>query len=162
MLKYIILAIIIVFGFILIPRFLQSSPDFIKNKTGPAKEIAVPLPTAQDTIRAFFNLINEQRGQEALKMMTDEMKGEEDTEKVWLAHFEAIERVEVVKITPYDEQNWDNNTQTYQAILNVTVSEDAKNLPIPYYGWGENPNLRWISLERQNSTWHIAAIATGF
>lgn len=162
MLKYLLLAIIIVFGIVLIPRYLLSSPDLVEDKTEPVKNIAVPLPTAQDTIQVFFNLINEQKGEEAIGMMTENMKGEDDTKKVWLAHFKAIKGLEVVEITPYDEQSWDDNTRVYQISLNVTVSEEAKDEPIPYYGWGENPNLRWISLERQNSTWQIAAIATGF
>jgi len=46
--------------------------------------------------------------------------------------------------------------------LEVYVSSDAKDAPIPYYGWGDNPNIRWVVLEKDSDgSWKISALATG-
>jgi len=47
----------------------------------------------------------------------------------------------------------------FSTIAYVTTS---KNAPIPYYGWHDNPNVRWITLEKNSDGfWEIASLATG-
>ena len=65
-------------------------------------------------------------------------------------------------IKPFDADNWTEDSQLYQVTLEIYVSSDAANAPIPYYGYVDNPNTRFISLTKNEAgIWQIATIATG-
>lgn len=123
--------------------------------------VNVPLPSEKDIIRNFFQLINERKIPEAITMMSDEMIGDDPTKQTWGVHFNAIKSINIQKIEPSMQENWETNRHTYKVTLEAYVSSDAANAPIPYYGWGDNPNIRWVSITKEDNLWKIAEIATG-
>lgn len=76
-------------------------------------------------------------------------------------HFNAIKSVAVQKIEPSIKENWTDNRHTYKVTLEIYISSDAASAPIPYYGWGDNPNIRWVSITKESGLWKIAELATG-
>ena len=110
----------------------------------------VSLPSDEDIVRLFFNLINEKRIPEAIYMMTDEMIGDDSSKQAWGVQFNEIQSVGVQNIEPFNPEQWTDTKEIFKVTLEVYVSSDAKDAPIPYYGWGDNPNIRWVVLEKDS------------
>ena len=123
---------------------------------------SVPLPSAQYIVELFFRLINEHKISEAIDLMTPEMIGDGNSKQTWEAHFDAIKSINIQEIEQYDQENWTSNTRAFKVTLEAYVSSSAENAPIPYYGWHDNPNVRWITLEKNSEGfWQITSLATG-
>jgi len=57
---------------------------------------------------------------------------------------------------------FNNLKKVFKVTLETYISSEAKDAPIPYYGWQDNPNIRWVSVEKDAiCLWKIAALATG-
>lgn len=128
----------------------------------PIVDQTVVLLTEEDSIRLFFDLIDQKQIPEAIEMMSISLAPDDTTRQVWAVQFNAIESIKVLQIEPNLPETWSENQHSYQVLLETVVAKEAANAPIPYYGWEDSPNLRWISLEKNSSgIWQIAAIATG-
>lgn len=121
----------------------------------------VPLPTEEDVIRTFFELIDEARIPEAVATMSVEAVPDDSYKQAWGVQFNALDSIKVSKIEPYGQENWSPSSHTYKVNLEVAVSENAANAPIPYYGWGNGDNLRWVEIVKEGDLWKINQIATG-
>ena len=118
----------------------------------------VPLPSDEDIIRNFVNLVEEGSADKAALMM----KTKDDTElQTWAVHFNAINSFKLLKIEKANEENWTDNKHIYKVVLDVWMDPRSADAPIPYYGWQNGENTRWISLEKVGNIWKIAEIATG-
>jgi len=115
----------------------------------------VPLPTEEDIIRTFFELIDEARIPEAVAMMSVEAVPDDSYKQAWGVQFNALDSIKVSKIEPYGQENWSPSSHTYKVNLEVTVSENAANAPIPYYGWENGDNLRWVEIVKEGDFWKI-------
>jgi hypothetical protein len=121
----------------------------------PKAEQNVPLPTQEDIIRTFFNLISEGRASEAVGVMTTKAAGDDSSKQAWGVQFNAFEKVTVEKI----ENSIDGE---YKVTLAVQMKQGTEKVqPMPYYGWGNGRFVRFISLEKEGNLWKIAGIATG-
>jgi len=118
----------------------------------------VPLPSDEDIIRNFVNLIEEGSVDKAVLMM----KTKDETElQTWAVHFAAINSFKVLKIEKASEKSWTDNKHIYKVVLDVWMDPKSAQAPIPYYGWQNGENTRWITLEKVENVWKIAEIATG-
>jgi len=118
----------------------------------------VPLPSDEDIIRNFVNLIEEGKADKAALMM----KTKDDTElQTWGVHFNAINSFKLLKIEKANEESWSDNKHIYKVVLDVVMNPSSASAPIPYYGWQNGENIRWITLEKVGNIWKIAEIATG-
>lgn len=113
--------------------------------------VSVPLPSKEDTIRTFCNLIDEGRISEAVGMMNIE----EDTEKQgWGVNFNSISSFELIKI---NKSSIDESENSYEIDINVKIKDGKES-----YGWINGINKRWINLiEYEKGKYKIAGIATG-
>ena len=84
---------------------VQATP-IIQTTTQPSS--TVPLPTEEDIIRAFFNLINEKRIPEAITMMSKTMAADDSTKQAWGVHFNAIKSINIQQIEPSMQESWNN------------------------------------------------------
>mgnify|MGYP007112021738 CR=1 FL=1 len=124
-------------------------------------DTTVPLPTGEDVINLFFNLINEKRITEAVDMLAVSAAPDDTIRQTWAVQFNAITSIAVTDIKAWESENWTESKQIYKVTLEAYVKNDA-NTPIPNYGWGDNPNIRWLSLEKDNQNlWKVTSIATG-
>ncbi len=138
----------------------ETGDDVFTNS--PTSPSTASLPTEEDIIRLFFNLIDEGRIPEAIEMMSASMVPDDSSKQAWGVHFNAINSIQVSEIKPYNQKSWDESKHKYEVLLNVDISEDSANAPIPYYGWVTGLNSRWIILEKDESDmWKIASISTG-
>lgn len=152
-----------------IVNFAKSVADKIQGNESAAfsepiekNEAVVPLPQEEDIIRSFFEIIGENRPSDAISMMSQKLIGDESSKQAWGVQFNAFKTVRVEKIEPSMQANWTENNHSYQVILNVQMKPEAANAPIPYYGWGDNPNTRFINLTKTSEgIWKVDEIATG-
>ncbi len=120
----------------------------------------IPIPNGLDVVNLFFNLINEHRIDEAVGMMSAQNTNNDSTKQAWGVHFNAIKSLSVIDIEPSNPDSWTASYQIYKATLEAYVSSDAANAPIPYYGWEDNPNIRWVALIKEGDFWKIDTLAT--
>ncbi len=137
----------------------ENTPATEITPTNTASTVA--LPTEEDVIRLFFTLIDEARIPEAVAMMSVEAVPDDSYKQAWGVQFNALDSIKVSKIEPYDQDNWSPGSHIYKVNLEVAVSENAANAPIPYYGWGNGDNLRWVEIVKEGDLWKINRIATG-
>jgi hypothetical protein len=125
-----------------------------------ASQSTVPLPQETDIVRNFFNLINERRISEAVGMMSDAINQDESQKQAWGVQLNTLTSVKVLAIEPSLPDTW-NNTHVYKVTFEATVDPSAANAPIPYYGWDNGKNIRWVELQKVNDLWKITGLATG-
>ncbi|PIS08980.1 hypothetical protein COT75_03900 [Candidatus Beckwithbacteria bacterium CG10_big_fil_rev_8_21_14_0_10_34_10] len=134
----------------------EASASPILEKLDPK----IPIPNGLDVVNLFFNLINERRIDEAVGMMSAQNTNNDSSKQAWGVHFNAIKSIKVIDIEPANPDSWTASYQTYKATLEAYVSSETANAPIPYYGWEDNPNIRWVVLVKEGDFWKIDTLAT--
>ncbi len=131
-----------------------------KTETAPSPttKAVVPLPQETDIVRNFFNLIGEKKASDAVTMMnvTDDSQ-----KQAWAVQFNAMTSVKALTIEPSMQADWTDTKHTYKVTLDVSMNPASANAPIPYYGWDNGQNTRWINLEKVGDLWKVSGIATG-
>ena len=143
----------------------RSAAVFQVAQAGPqdssANRGAIDQPGAKHAafISQFIALINDHRVSDALAMMSPELVPDADR-AAWTRQFSAIKSIRVMDIRPADTKR-SGPCFEYKVTLEADVSSEAANEPIPYFGWDDNPNLRWIHLCPRGDQWLISSIGTG-
>lgn len=136
---------------------LRENVPFTRPNAEEKKEV-VPLPQETDIIRSFFSLIGEKKPADAVGMMNVN----NDSEKqAWAVQFNAIMSMNISSIEPSMQEEWTETKHTYKVTMDVKMNPDSANAPIPYYGWDNGKNIRWITLEKIGNLWKVNGIATG-
>ncbi len=94
-------------------------------------------------------------------MMTKTMVVDESSKQTLGVHFNAIKAITVLKSEPSMEESWTENKHSYKVTLNVSMSLDSANAPIPYYGWQNGENVREVEMVKEGKIWKINSLATG-
>jgi hypothetical protein len=132
----------------------QSSTENIPPPT--ALNQNVPLPSKEDVIRTFCNLIDEGRISEAVSMM--DIK-DDTTKQAWGV---ALNNFSSFKLINIKKSAIDKTGNSFEVDINVTFKKNLTDLPIPNYGWDTGLNKRWISVvENEKDHYKIVEIATG-
>lgn len=114
----------------------------------------VPLPQGEDIVKNFFTLIGEGKIEDAMGMMTPSAVANDSQKQAWAVQFNAFEKITVKKIEPVLEN-------TYKVTLDVQMKPESANAPIPFYGYDNGENIRWVGLEKIDNFWKVTGIATG-
>lgn len=120
-----------------------------------------PLPQETDIIRTFFNLIEEKRISDAVMMMRDAITKNDNTKQAWGVQLNAMKSVKVIDVTPSMPEEWKVDEHTYKVTLDMAMDPSSANAVMPYYGYDNGKNIRWVTLEKTGTAWKIAGIATG-
>lgn len=80
---------------------------------------------------------------------------------MWAVQFAAINSFKILKIEKFDEDHWTKDKQIYKILVDVWMDPRSADAPIPYYGWENGENVRWITLEKVDNIWKISEINTG-
>ena len=138
----------------------EKSQNMNKSSSENSKEgNTVPLPQDEDVINIFFNLIDEgDAGKAALMMNT---KSDQELQ-AWAVQFASFDYVKVVKIEKANESEWTDTKHIYKVTLNVRMKKEAENAPVPYYGYQNGENVRFIKLEKVGNIWKISDIGSGY
>lgn len=121
----------------------------------------VPLPQMVDVVRNFLTHIDEKSSSEAVAMFSSTITKDESVRQAWAVQFNAINHMKVTNIEPAQTREWSNNSQKYKLTLEVEMNPDSVDAPIPYYGWENGQNVRWITLVKENNLWKIKDLNTG-
>jgi hypothetical protein len=119
------------------------------------------LAPEEELITLLFGLINNCQNQEAVKLLSKKLNPNPETETLWLEQFKAIRSVHLMDIKEISKDTWTDTEKIYRVVLEVYVDNSAAKAPIPYYGWGDNPNIRFITVVKINNKWFIDQIGTG-
>lgn len=162
-----------------VKKFSLYFKDLVENKTEQSqkqKDIltpsnsstsanqTVPLPQDEDIIRDFVFKIEEGKADEAAKMMkiNEQNSDQANSElQAWAVQFSNITSFKLLKMEKANESEWTDTKHIYKVVLDVWMDPRSANAPIPYYGWQNGENIRWLTLEKVGDTWKIAEIATG-
>lgn len=89
-------------------------------------------------------------------MMSDKAVPNEETKQLWAVQFNNFDSVKIGKIENSIEAN------LYKVELTVKVNPRAVNEPIPYYGYSDKTEIRFIKLIKDDQKqWKIEGISTG-
>jgi len=112
-------------------------------------------------IRRFFGLIDRHRPAEAVAMMGPEIAAGPGDRAAWTRQFSAIRSASVRDVRP-SALDGDGGCRSYRVAIDVQLAPRRGRTPIPAYGWGPNPNLRWITVcTGHGSSLHVASFGTG-
>lgn len=126
-----------------------------------SKNNGVPLPLDTDIISSFFTLIETKRPSDAVTMMTSEITSNDSQKQAWAVQFNAINSLNVISVEPSMKEEWTDTKHTYKLTLDVTMNPNSANEPIPYFGWENGQNIRWVTLVKEGKMWRVEGIATG-
>lgn len=147
--------------------FAEKLAGVITGKTPLTKSIpptptesktVVPLPQETDIIHSFFNLIEEKRSSEAVGMMN---VNNDSQKQAWAVQFNAITSIKVSNVEPSMPEEWSDTKHTYKVTMDVKMNPNSANQPIPYYGWENGNNTKWITIEKAGNLWKVNGIASG-
>lgn len=120
------------------------------------------LAPEEELITHFFALIDSKEIPQAIELMSPQAVPDDNTKQSWGVQFNTIRSVNVLAIEPVSQETWTDIQKEYKVTLEIYVDSSAANAPIPYYGWEDNPNIRFITLWKGNDgLWKIDQIGTG-
>jgi len=118
------------------------------------KNPIVSMSTQEEVVRTFFNLVSEKKVPEAVVMLSQKAASDDSTKQAWAAHLATFESIQVEKIERL-------GGDTFRVDLKVQVSQEGANASVPYYGWSNGKNTRWVKLAKEKESWKIDELATG-
>jgi hypothetical protein len=150
-------------GFFLTQRRTPEGSSNTSVTTTPTETSipVVPLPTETDIIRSFFAAIGEHRPADALKMLAPEPVGSDPNKQAWAAQLNAFATLTLTSVEPALQEDWTDTQHEYKVVLEASMKPESATAPIPYYGWDNGTNTRWIILVKSGDLWKISGIGTG-
>ena len=119
------------------------------------------MPQEADIIHTFFNLVNEKKMSEAVMMMSSDIINNDGIKQSYGVQFSAMKEVKVLKISDSMKAEWTDTRHQYQVSLGIVIDPNPVRNPIPYYGFENGENTRFITLVKEGSRWKIEGLATG-
>jgi len=143
-------------GFIC-PQCVKARDTWITSK-GRRDKIS---RASQASLEEFFTIMNSRDVDEAMKSMAPTMLRTTRERRAWRRQLAAIRSIHILDIHPARVDDWSGTRHIFKVTLEANV-EDTSDAPIPFFGWQDNPNVRWITMELDSRRrWVIAEIATG-
>jgi hypothetical protein len=121
----------------------------------------VPLPQETDIVNSFFNVIGEHRPADAVSMLAPDLISNESNKQAWAVQFNAFSSLKVISVEPALQEDWTDTQHEYKVVLEAAMKSESASAPIPYYGWENGSNTRWITIVKSGSFWKISGIGTG-
>jgi hypothetical protein len=123
--------------------------------------MSVPLPTERDIIQSFFQRIDIGRHSDAVRMMTSSINNNDATKQAYGVQFNAIDSVTITNIDDSMKEEWTPTKHQFKVTLEMAMNPTSANEPIPYFGYTNGENMRFITLIKESKMWRVAEIATG-
>ncbi len=120
------------------------------------------LAPEEELIYNFFALINNKEIPEAITLMSPNLVPDDGAKQAWGVQFNAIKSIHILSIQETNQEMWTDISKEYEVILEAYVDEAAATAVIPYYGWADNPNVRFITVwQGSDNRYYIDQIGTG-
>jgi hypothetical protein len=138
-------------------REVQARNTWIASRNNPNERSRA----SQASLEEFFAIVNSRDVNEAMKSMAPSMLRTPEQRKAWQRQLSAIRSIHVMKVEPVNVESWNSSRHVFKVTLEAYV-ENVPDAPIPFFGWHDNPNVRWVTMELDNRRrWVVAGIATG-
>lgn len=115
---------------------------------------------SQAALEEFFAIVNSRDIDAAMKSMASSILRTTKERHAWHRQLAAIRSIHILDIQPANVESWSGSRHIFKVTLEAHVKDDP-NAPIPFFGWQDNPNVRWITMQLDNRRWIVAGIATG-
>lgn len=132
----------------------------ITTHTDAVTQTEVP-PQETDIIRTFFSQINEGKVSEAVMMMSKSTTSDDSIKQAYGVQYASINSVKVSKLEESSKRDWSETWHQYMATLDMEMDPASASGPIPFYGYTNGENIRFINLIREGDQWKIDGLATG-
>ena len=134
----------------------QVKNNVVKTPTGTPSQGNVPLPSREDIVKTFCNLVDEGKISEAVSMMDTKDDTTKQSWGVYLNNFSSFKLVGIKK------SSIDETGNSYEVDIDVALKQNLSSLPIPNNGWENGINKRWIGVvDKGSGHYKIVGIATG-
>jgi len=141
----------------LCPKYVEARNAWMVSRNNPNERSRA----SQASLEEFFAIVNSRDVNEAMKSMAPSMMRTPEQRKAWRRQLSAIRSIHVMKAEPANVEAWSNKRHIFKVTLEAYV-ENVPDAPIPCFGWHDNPNVRWVTMELDNRRrWVVAGIATG-
>lgn len=135
----------------------QTTPQEQSKNQSPIPSPPVSSLSGEDTIRIFFNLIDEKRISEAIALLDTSLVSTTIDQQLWEKTFSAFKTVTIQEIlVVLKETAPSSSLQQYKVTLNVQLQKTNPDIL-----WKTGENIRWISVVKNDNLWKIKEIATG-
>ena len=94
-------------------------------------------------------------------MMTSSITNNDSQKQAWAVQFNAINSLKVINVEPSMKEEWTETKHSYKLTLDITMNPSSANEPIPYFGWENGQNIRWVTLVKEGKMWRVEGLATG-
>lgn len=121
----------------------------------------VPLPQDTDIVNNFFLLIDQGRASDAVMMMSAKIISDDSTKQAFGVQYAAMTSVKVKKVEESSRGDWTDSWHQYMITLDVVMDPSSAGGPIPYYGYEQGENVRFLNLVKEGKMWRIEGLATG-
>jgi hypothetical protein len=116
---------------------------------------------SQASLEEFFAIVNSRDVDAAINSLATSMLRTAEQREAWRRQLAAICSIHVMNVEPAGVDGWNASRHVFKVTLEAYV-KDSSNAPIPFFGWHDNPNVRWITMELDSHRrWVVAGIATG-
>lgn len=140
---------------------LIAGENVVNVITSPTTKTTVNEKRQQIVVESYLKALSEKRISDAIAMMTEKAVPDDATKQAWGVQFNAFKKLVVRSIEPSMEEEWTDRSESYRIVIDVEMTPESANGPIPYYGYDNRTNTRWITLEKENNIWKVAGISTG-
>lgn len=143
-----ILIIILIVAVLMQPKANEDN----KEQPSPSPTVLIVELNPEETIRSFFNYLNNDEYEEAISLFSSRLSDEESD--AYLESFKSWDSVRIVnlnKAAPLDEMN----EPTYIVDFELQLKADSENLI-----WQNGEQTRFITLSLENEKYLIIQIAT--
>ncbi len=137
------------------------TPKQVATVAEPKEEAGVPLPSGEDVIRTFFELIHTGQIDSALDMLSSSFAPTNEAKQTVAVLFNSFTAIQPLEIKPFEEENWTEEKQKYEVTLDVAISLDDEEWAMQQYGWLRGENTRWVTLVKEEGLWKVDVLATG-
>lgn len=132
-----------------------------KSPTSQTKVEEVKVIDSKSYLELFLKNIADKKIPEAIAMMTAKTVPDDAIKQAWGVQFAAFKKLVVKSIEPTLQESWTDNSEEYVVTLDVEMTPESANGPIPYYGYDMGINTRWVTMEKENGVWKVSGINTG-
>lgn len=121
----------------------------------------VSLLGDEEFITNFFKLIEDGKANEAVLLMSSQNTSDDSIKQAWGVQFNYMSSVKVISVNPQNQSDWTDDWRQYKVLLDVVMNPNSANAPIPYYGYENGQNIRYLALVKEDGAWRVDTIATG-
>lgn len=118
--------------------------------------VCVVSPKREDAVRAFFNLIDEGRVDEAVGVLSSRAVKTDEQKQSWGVKFNSIESLRIKGISAWEKKSWKENAEIYKVVAEVEIKPGKRS-----FDWEEGENTKWVVMvKNEEGSWEIDSIAS--